>query len=90
MDYMQLRARLGIELAAPLEDAVLTALKQTKGDSEAHDALRAVMVALLGAVIWPKIKPGEGGALEKQCSQELARAICEIGKHTPRSGRQVN
>lgn len=91
MEYMQLRTALGTDLAGPLEDAVLTALARTRNDARAQDALRGVMVALLGAVIWPKIDPDQIGVAEQQCSRELARALRDLARFTSKmSAKQVN
>jgi len=84
MEYLELRKTLGVEVAGRLEDAVLSALSSTK-DSEAEgEALRGVMVALLGAVIWARPDLGEVKTAAKQCARDLTSAL----KSLERTSRQ--
>ena len=85
MDYLELRKALGVEVAGRLEDAVLSALSSTK-DSEAEgQALRGVMVALLGAVIWARPDLGGIKSAERQCARDLTSALQSLERSSEAS-----
>lgn len=91
MEYLELRKALGVEVAGKLEDAVLSALSSTKDNEAEGRALRGVMVALLGAVIWARPDLGEVKSAEKQCARDLTSALDSLERTSrQQSGRQVN
>lgn len=91
MEYLELRKALGVEVAGKLEDAVLSALSSTKDSDAEGRALRGVMVALLGAVIWARPDLGEVKAAQKQCARDLTSALESLERTSRReTERQVN
>lgn len=91
MEYLELRKALGAEVAGRLEDAVLTALSSTKSSETEGRALRGVMIALVGAVIWARPDLGSTAAAERQCANDLASALQSLERSSKQdSSRQVN
>lgn len=88
MEYLELRKILGADLTGPLEDAVLSALSSTKDSQAEGRALRGVVVALLGAVIWARPDLGDIDWVEKQCARDLTSALKSLSSSGQRESNR--
>jgi hypothetical protein len=87
MSYEDLKNELGIEAAERLEDAVLLAMAHARGGGQTSEkALRTILLAMAGAVIWSRADNRTPVAdIVRECSEELHR--CLNGLHEEEKDR---